>query len=155
MALFDIFYEDDEDEYEPRRRQPISRFIKEGLYRDQRGKCMYCGRKLDLEDMQVDHKTPISRNGSDNEKNLQLLCAPCNTRKGDFTDGEFRRVYKSVGLKGVKASNGRPPSRPIPLKRFQAVTAANQKRRQQRRRAEDYEYEDDDDEEVGFFNLFG
>ncbi len=63
-----------------KKRKPIQKLIKDGLYRNQRGKCMCCGRKLDLADMHTDHKIPIDHGGSNSEKNLQMLCGPCNTR---------------------------------------------------------------------------
>ncbi len=46
-----------------KKRKPIQKLIKEGLYRNQRGKCMYCGRKLDLADMHADHKIPFDHDG--------------------------------------------------------------------------------------------
>ena len=112
-----LFWDD-----ESRSRKPISKLIKKALYDNQKGKCMYCGRKLDLADMHADHKTPFNRNGSDSDKNLQMLCGPCNTRKNKMTDGEFRKAYKSVGLLSVRDAGGRPPSRVIPLKKFEALT---------------------------------
>ena len=138
MAYFD-FFEEDYDEDEPRRRKPISKLVKQGLYRNQNGKCMYCGRKLALADMHVDHRTPVAANGSDNDKNLQMLCSPCNTRKGDMTDGEFRQAYKSTGLKSIKESKGRPPPRVIALKKFEAVSATRTQRKRRRRTSDDYE----------------
>ena len=136
MAFFDFYEEEDE----PRRRKPISRLVKQGLYRNQKGRCMYCGRKLALADMHVDHKTPVARNGSDNDKNLQMLCGPCNTRKGDMTDGEFRRAYKSVGLKTAREAKGQPPARVIALKKFEEASATKSKRRQRKRTEEDEDW---------------
>ena len=138
MAFFDLLDEGDE----PRRRKPISKLVKQGLYRNQKGKCMYCGRKLALADMHVDHKTPFARNGSDSDKNLQMLCGPCNTRKGDMTDGEFRRAYKSVGLKTAREAKGQPPARVIALKKFEEASAtrsATKSKRRQRKRTEEDE----------------
>jgi len=40
---------------EPTRRRRPSKFEKEALYAKQNGKCMYCGRKMDIRDMHVDH----------------------------------------------------------------------------------------------------
>ena len=106
---------------EPRRRKPIPKSIRDDLYEQQDGKCMYCGRKLDKENVNVDHKTPVKRGGSDNRKNLQILCRRCNTRKRDTTDGEFRRAYKAVGLLPARQASGLPPTRVIPYKAFDTV----------------------------------
>ena len=38
-----------------------------------------------------DHKTPISRGGSNWIRNIQLTCGPCNSAKNDKTDHEFRQ----------------------------------------------------------------
>ena len=46
--------------------------------RDQ-GKCVQCG---SAEDLHYDHKIPWSRGGSNTVNNIQLLCGPCNRRKG-------------------------------------------------------------------------
>lgn len=46
--------------------------------RDQ-GKCVQCGA---TEDLHFDHKVPWSRGGTNTANNIQLLCGPCNRRKG-------------------------------------------------------------------------
>ena len=46
--------------------------------RDQ-GKCVQCGA---TEDLHFDHKIPWSRGGTNTINNIQLLCGPCNRRKG-------------------------------------------------------------------------
>jgi hypothetical protein len=46
--------------------------------RDQ-GKCVQCG---STEDLHFDHKVPWSRGGTNTVNNIQLLCGPCNRRKG-------------------------------------------------------------------------
>lgn len=39
--------------------------------------------------LHVDHKTPLSRGGSNDLDNLHLLCGPCNLRKGARSWDEF------------------------------------------------------------------
>lgn len=44
--------------------------------------CQKCGA---TEDLSLDHIHPWSIGGPDTEDNLQVLCRPCNSRKGDRT----------------------------------------------------------------------
>lgn len=60
-------------------RQHIPRRVRERVYRKAGGRCVYCGSTKEL---QIDHIIPVSRGGSSDEANLQLLCGPCNRRKG-------------------------------------------------------------------------
>lgn len=41
--------------------------------------CAACG---SINDLQIDHIIPVSRGGSDDMSNLQILCGPCNRSKG-------------------------------------------------------------------------
>ena len=43
--------------------------------------------------MDIDHMIPVIRGGSNDESNLQVICRPCNLRKGLQTDEEFRERY--------------------------------------------------------------
>ena len=100
--------------------------VKELLYKDQDGRCMYCGRKFAIHYLHIDHKIPTTRHGSNRTTNKQLLCSRCNTRKGKKTDGEFRRQYPF--LKSAREAKG-PPSRPIPDSRFEERDKELKKRR--------------------------
>ena len=108
----------------------IPKSNKEQLYKNQQGKCNYCGIKLGIQYLDIDHKNPVARGGSDRITNLQLLCGPCNTRKGSLTDGEYRRKYKLPGSRTAKA----PPSRPLSQKRFEKITKEKAAKRSKRRR---------------------
>jgi len=92
--------------------------IKELLYDKQKGKCNYCGYEFHIRYFHVEHKTPVSRGGSRNSiSNKQLLCGPCNNRKGKLTDGEFRRKHKLPGSRSAKG----PPSRPLSQEYFERI----------------------------------
>lgn len=51
--------------------------------------CEYCGRPCGSRATK-DHRTPVSRGGSDSMDNLAVACQPCNWRKGTSTETEFR-----------------------------------------------------------------
>lgn len=57
------------------------------LFKQQKGACL-CGVRLGNK-YHVDHKTPLSRGGSNWPRNLQLLCQPCNDSKGVKTMKEW------------------------------------------------------------------
>lgn len=58
-------------------------------------KCAYCGVAAPLE---ADHRTPLSRAGSNSIDNILPACSPCNRKKRTMTEVEFRRfVNKDRG----------------------------------------------------------
>ena len=65
------------------------------MYRDQRGLCLYCNIAL-LQGYHIDHKTPLSRGGTNWPDNLCLACPDCNRSKGASTVEEFLARRRSV-----------------------------------------------------------
>ena len=103
---------------EPRRRKSFGKKERDALFALQQGKCMYCGKKeREATYFDIDHKTPMARNGSDALSNLQLLCRPCNTRKGAQTDGQFRKAFKLPAASKAKE----PPTKVIPQSYFEKI----------------------------------
>ena len=88
------------------------------LLQHQQGQCMYCATRIKPRTTEIDHITPLIRNGSNHFSNLQALCRPCNRRKGTQTDSEFRQRYSTLISKTPRSI---PPSH-IPQSRFAAVT---------------------------------
>ena len=119
-----------------RNRKSFGKKEREALFDSQGSRCMYCGKKeSEATYFAIDYKTPFSRNGRDTRSNLQLLCPPCNTRKGAMTDGEFRKAY---GLP-PSAKSKKPPSKAIPQSHFEKVSKGLQaKKRRTKSRTDDF-----------------
>ena len=66
-------------EVEPARRRAIPDDVKLLVWTRDKGKCNHCGSQNEL---QFDHVIPLSLGGGSTDANLQILCGPCNRRKG-------------------------------------------------------------------------
>ena len=114
-------------------RKRIGKKEREALFKAQKARCMYCGIKAEMTYFDVDHKTPVARGGGNTSGNYQLLCGPCNRRKGATTDGEFRKKYKLTPTRKSKGT----PTKKIPQSFFEATTKTVATRRAKRRKSED------------------
>ena len=61
------------------------------IYDKMTGRCAYCGCKISIKNMQIDHIKPVSRGGGDDADNLFPACRSCNHRKGGSDLESFRR----------------------------------------------------------------
>ena len=56
--------------------------IKLVQYVNQKGQCSKCRKEIPFDDLTLDHVIPRSANGALELLNVQLMCQPCNGRKG-------------------------------------------------------------------------
>ena len=61
------------------RREPVPAELRRAVWERDGGACVSCGARFDL---QYDHVIPVALGGATTAANLQVLCAPCNRRKG-------------------------------------------------------------------------
>lgn len=78
---------------------------------NQRGRCAYTGRRLDRT-AQVDHKTPVSRGGTNDPSNLHWVCADANSVKNNKTHEEFIALCADITAYIDAHKPIHPPSRP-------------------------------------------
>lgn len=103
---------------QPTERIPWPKGLKRRLMRQQDNTCVYCGFRRRATSMEIDHIIPVVRGGSNDESNLQVICRPCNLRKGIQTDEEFRTRYARL----VPGRRLMPPRRRISQGEFSAET---------------------------------
>lgn len=60
------------------------------IFASQKGLCACCGRKL-ATNFERDHIIPLALNGTNDPKNIQLLCRRCNRKKSDKHPVDFMR----------------------------------------------------------------
>ena len=63
------------------------------------GRCAYCGREIELKDMQVDHMVPKRCGGGDDFWNLMPACRTCNHYKRAETVESFREAISRIPQK--------------------------------------------------------
>ena len=100
------------------KRVPWPKGLRQELMRRQGNRCVCCGCRLSVYNCEIDHMDPVIRGGSNDKDNLQVLCRPCNMRKGPQTDQEFRERYARL----VPRTRRTPPSQPVPQAAFNAET---------------------------------
>lgn len=60
-------------------------------------RCVYCGRKRTPPRLEVDHKVPVFRGGTDDPSNLATACKSCNRKKGhDMLSEDGARVPSTL-----------------------------------------------------------
>ena len=74
------------------------RSYKHTLYGIQEGKCNGCEVLLPFRNLTIDHIIPRSRGGTDDPDNLQLLCAQCNSTKGNRTQEYLIQSLREQGV---------------------------------------------------------
>lgn len=76
--------------------------------------CRHCGSE---DALCIDHILPVSRGGDSSDENLQVLCAACNTRKGNKIGGEeknSRQRRVDVEASATQANRSLPSDSLIP-----------------------------------------
>lgn len=68
-------------------------------------RCFYCGRKTFP--LEREHRLPVARGGSDDDRNIVPACRPCNRQKGTMSDREF--VLHLEILRGLRLHPGPRP----------------------------------------------
>ncbi len=79
--LFEYILYSDSEQSSPRY---IPKNVRKIVWMRDRGQCVECGSSRNLE---FDHIIPVSKGGSIEAKNVQVLCSKCNRKKYNKIDG--------------------------------------------------------------------
>ena len=60
--------------------------------------CEYCKKPIEFGEDTLDHKTPLSRGGTNDYENLCIACRSCNSRKSAKTPEEFREYVRRTNF---------------------------------------------------------
>lgn len=63
--------------------------LRRAIFRRDGYTCAYCGHRGTSATLEVDHRVPVSRGGTDDPENLTTACWECNREKGDMTAFEY------------------------------------------------------------------
>ena len=71
---------------------------KEQLFVRQSGECNGCRKAFSLKIFEMDHILARSKGGTDDIRNMQLLCPPCNKIKGRGTQRDLVQKLRDLGI---------------------------------------------------------
>jgi len=86
-------------------RRPSTRFayILRNKVETSEVRCCYCGRRLAVKDVTLDHVVPQVRGGSNEPSNVVVCCGTCNRAKSDTLVTTFVRELAAVQAAAVAA----------------------------------------------------
>ena len=58
--------------------------------------CYLCSHPVPFKKDHLEHKTPLSRGGTNEYSNLAIACQKCNLKKNNKTEAEYRKEISYV-----------------------------------------------------------
>lgn len=77
-------------------RKRLTKAERQQVYEKYDGHCAYCGKKIDIKDMQVDHRVPLYNGGEENMENYMPSCRMCNHYKRTASVETFRKMISEI-----------------------------------------------------------
>ena len=77
-------------------RRTFTEYEKKTIYANGNGRCALCGKPIEFKKMTVDHKTPLSKGGTNALDNLQPACRVCNFMKQDMLMEELVEQMREI-----------------------------------------------------------
>jgi hypothetical protein len=58
--------------------------------------CHYCGKRIDIDDVRVDHDIPLKLGGDPGPSNWKISCDSCNRAKGAIGGDQFKGLIEHI-----------------------------------------------------------
>ena len=84
-AIGNVMREQKQEITGARRRKSLSKNMRREIYEMYGGHCAYCGREIDIKEMQVDHVQSVYLGGEDERSNYRPACRSCNFYKSTMS----------------------------------------------------------------------
>jgi len=84
-AIGNVMREQKQEITGARRRKSLSKDMRREVYEMYGGHCAYCGREIDIKEMQVDHVQSVYLGGEDERSNYRPACRSCNFYKSTMS----------------------------------------------------------------------
>ncbi len=93
-----IFFEIEIDKGEIERQKQRARKLRKSAWwqrKISKGRCYYCGRSVDKNELTMDHVVPIIRGGKSTKGNIVPACKECNNKKKYLLPVEWDEYMKN------------------------------------------------------------
>lgn len=91
-------------QYDETKRKKLTKEERLDIYNKYNGRCGYCGEKIDIKDMQVDHIVALRVGGTDTLDNMICACRSCNHYKSTYTLEVFEKQLQEIPNRLIRDS---------------------------------------------------
>lgn len=92
------------ERYDNLKRKRLTKEERLNIYNKHNGRCGYCGEKIDIKDMQVDHVIPLRVGGADTIDNMICACRSCNQYKSTYSLEVFKKQLSEIPNRLIRDS---------------------------------------------------
>ena len=91
-------------QYDEIKRKKLTKQERLDIYNKYNGRCGYCGEKINIKDMQVDHIVALRVGGTDTLDNMICSCRSCNHYKSTYTLEKFEKQLQEIPNRLIRDS---------------------------------------------------
>ena len=91
-------------QYDETKRKKLTKEERIEIYNRFDGRCGYCGEKINIKNMQVDHIVALRVGGTDTLDNMICACRSCNHYKSTYTLEVFEKQLQEIPNRLIRDS---------------------------------------------------